>query len=123
MVQAATWTLGDEIRLGLRIGVFEQDSSDGNLMVDADYTMWFSGFIQSAPNVFANQQRTNLWTHYHLMHFATGNEQSMRVLNVNVAARASLASNECLGLYTQTQAGSVALRWYPILRTYVVDEG
>jgi len=123
-VQASTWSLGDEIGLGMRIGVFDQDSAEGNIQVDAAYTMWENGsFINDTPSVYANQQRSNLWTNYFVLHFATGNEQSLRLLRIRARARAYLNSGECLGLYMQCRLGTVALRYWLALRTLVADEG
>lgn len=123
--QASTWTLGSEIRMAMRIGVFEQNADDGSIAVIPDYNMLNGAVASNADTaaVFANDRRGNLWEHYHFMHFATGNEQSLRVLRVRTAAKAYLAPNECLAMYMENQAGSVGLRYWTALRTLVADEG
>lgn len=122
--QATTWTLGNEVRLGMRIGVFDQDANNGGVSVDPDYRIFDTGaFMGSMACVFANMKRSNLWTHYHMLHFATGNETSLRVTRFNIPARASLGAGECLALYLENLVGGVNLRYWLACRTFVADEG
>lgn len=122
--QATTWTLGNEVRLGMRIGVFDQDANDGGISVDPDYRIFqTNAFPGGQAAVFANMRRSNLWTHYHMLHFATGNETSLRVTRFNVPAKASLGAGECLALYLENLVGGVNLRYWLACRTFVADEG
>lgn len=124
VIQASTWTLGNEIRMGLRIGAFSQNPVDGNIETDVNYAMFAnSASIQTEAGVFANDKRSNKWTYWHYMHFATGNEQSLRVINIRTKANAYLDASECLALYLELHAGSVGIRYQLMLRTLVVDEG
>lgn len=124
-VQASTWTLGNEVRFGLRIGIFQQDPEDGGILVPAAYRMMTEPGVDQivqGTSVWADHRRMNQWEHRHYLHFATGNEQSLRTLRINTPIRGSLNANECLALYMENAPGGVALRFQSWLRTYVVDE-
>lgn len=121
--EADTWASGDDIVVGFRIGVFQQDSLDGFIQVDANYTMMNIGFsIADYPDNFANQPRSNLYERRVYQHFATGNESSVRTTPVNVGIRATLGDDECLAIYMEMAQNSVGIRYRTWFRTYVVDD-
>lgn len=121
--QANVWSLGDELRFGMRIGVFKQDPLDGFMINDATYIMMSAGFGGAqGVDTWANSGRGNLWEHRNYQHFATGNESSQRMFYINTPARASLGPDECLALYIENGQGSESLRYGLWLSTYVSDE-
>lgn len=121
--EATTWTLGNNVYFGWRIGAFEQDNGDGGVLVPAGYNMLAPVvFTDNQPDVYANMQRSNAWEHFIAYHFATGNETSRRSMNLNVAARRSLAANECLALYWESALSGVNIRYSSFLSTLVSDE-
>jgi len=124
---AGSWSPGDEIQFGLRIGVFQQDSSDGFIQVDASYTMMGGGGgIVNDPDIWANQPRANRWEWRNYQYFATGNESSRKSVFINANMRGvTLSDDECLALYVENgvAASVTSLRYITWLRTLVIDEG
>lgn len=119
-----TWTLGDEVRFGLRLGVFNQDPADGGILVPAAYGMMTEGgSLNDQTSIWANARGQNLWEHRNYQYFATGAETSNRTLKVNIPISVSLGPDECLAMYMEQQGGGVGLRYVTWLRTLVSDEG
>lgn len=122
--QATTWTLGNTVRLGMRIGIFEQDANAGGISVDPDYRLFqTNAFFGGNAAVFANDRRSNQWTYFPWLHFATGNETSLRLHRINVAVRGYLEANDCLAFYIENMVGGVNINYWLALRTFVIDEG
>lgn len=123
--EASVWATGDDLQIAFRIGVFQQDSLDGFLQVDVNYTMMNLGLsVADNVDIWANQPRANLWEQRVYQHFATGNESSVRSLYVNASMKGvRLNDDECLGLYVEMGQASEGMRYYRWLRTLVQDEG
>jgi len=121
--EASVWATGDELQMGFRIGVFQQDPLDGILLAPATYSMMSTtGSMAFNPDVWANIRRNNLWEHRNYQHFATGNESSRRTLYINTPAKAMLGSDECLAIYIEMSNASESMRYQLWLATYVSDE-
>lgn len=122
--EATTWSPGSNVYFGWRIGAFEQDASDGGILVPAGYTM-FQGtaFPSSTPALYANMRMQNAWEHIIAYHFAAGNETSRRSMNIRVPAKRTLPPNYCLALYWELAPSSVDIRYTTYLQTLVSDEG
>lgn len=122
--EATTWAAGDNVYFGWRIGAFEQDATDGGILVPAGYTMLAGvSFGDAQPSVYANAAKLNAWEHRVRYHFASGNETSVRSMNINVPIRRTLMPNECLALYWELAPNSVGIQYASYLATLVSDEG
>jgi len=118
-----TWTLGNVMAVGIRIGVFEQDIS-GVFSLDIGYSMWApeAGVPFSTPAHWANNTRNNKREWRFWKSFGDASTPPLMVLRLFWRGRAYLEGNECFGLFTELQSTSVGTRMQYWCRTLVADE-
>lgn len=121
---ASDWTLGSELEVGTRIGVFEQDNVTGLVSVDAEYTMFIAGGnVAQSPATWANNGRNNAWERRLYLAFTPGSERNYIVQPVKWRGRRVLEPNECFAFYMERNANSVSGSFNIWLRTLVAVEG
>jgi len=120
-VTTSTWAIGNTMSIGLRIGIFGQSISGGNIEAPAGYSMWLNGGESTIAD-FANQQRANQWEK-RVQHAFSADTGSIFGIPVSARVRGSLNDDECLGLFVEAGSGTVNLSIVPFLRTLVTDEG
>lgn len=122
LVDTASWAVNDELVLGLRIGVFKQDPSNGQLLIEPLYSM-FQNAADVTISVYANRQRQNLWER-RFIRTQPGGETIPPTLTIPIStpARARLMDDECLALFMELDQGSVNARITSWLSTLVSDE-
>lgn len=121
MVRTSSWSLGSNLIIGFRIGVFEQDAGNGLLAASAGYNMW-NTIGDVTPSVYANQPRSNLWERRIYRSFNDGNTGGTFMVPVMARTRARLADEECLGIFTDVDSDSIDCEVTYWLRTLVSDE-
>jgi len=122
LVELSSWALSREMRLGLRIGVFEQDPGSGLISVEPGYSM-FVNTGDTAVNSWANAQRRNRWERRVYRGFSSSNEGGLITIPVMARGAVRLDDNECWALYLEVEDGSQNMNITPWLRTLVSDEG
>lgn len=120
IARPSAWALGNWLSIGFRIIKCPQ-SDAGNMLLDADYTMWGNTPPSDAAS-HANARALNLWERRYELRFVA-EQQPLIHKSINVPLRTRLNSNECLALYCEVQSGSVAGIVEKWLSTFVVDEG
>jgi len=121
----AGWIASANFNLGVRVGIFEQDPTDGDAILPAAFSMYAENGVQDQPAVWANSQRTNLWeARFRQVYTAGVNTGIIWVRKwVSFGPRGiTLGSNEGLGLYFEND-GNVATSLTRWCRSLVVDEG
>lgn len=123
-MRVTNWVANARIRCGMRIGIIEQDPSDGDGILPANYSMFVSLGVQHQVAMWANQQRVNMWERrFFQENVGTDSTAGFMLVRAWVPLRRCyLAANEGLGLYFENDNfGSTVLlqRW---CRTLVVDE-
>jgi len=118
----SVWALGSSYFLGIRFGMFEQNSGTGQVVVPTNYHMWGNGSV--APDqTAARYANDGLWQveRRTIVRFNDNNS----TLNVPFAFRVnrSLRPDQCYAVYIETASGSVNVTCNPTLRTLVSDEG
>lgn len=127
-ITPTTWAAGTNIRLGVRVGVFEQDAGTGFFLVDPAYTMF-----TSSPNLSLNASawaNSRTWVEERRVYraFSTSNDQALQVLRFRRRCRRRLNPHECFGMFLEinNQAGTtggVNMEGTLWMRTLVSDEG
>lgn len=118
----SVWALGATQASGFRLGVFDQDPTDGLLSLIAGYTMFVNVSEFEYPAKFANAQK---WAMEHRYYHVFGDGARMLNLRLNWRSQRgwTLKSNECFAFYQEVEAGSnnsITRMW---ARTLVGDEG
>lgn len=124
-VIGSDWSLGSELSMGMRIGVFEQSVDTGNFVIDPSYSMWGNpvGAAENNVSIWANNGRNNAWERRPFLRYMPGNEKNYIQVFVRWRGRRRLEPSECFGLYTELEPGSNACQCQYWLRTLVADEG
>jgi len=122
VVDTSGWSVNDELVLGLRIGVFQQDAADGFIEVDPAYTMFAEIVAGEPPTMFANQQRANQWERRFYRRYGDQSTAGLWTIPISTRVRARLSDDECLAIYAQVDDGSVNAYITPWLSTLVSDE-
>lgn len=113
----SSWTLNDEINVGWRLGVFDQDPASGFVSVESQYTMWSAGgpFSNQAANwadrAFLKEGRV----------MRSAGETSPRVITLPIfwRGRQSVRPGRCLAIYLEQPDNSIQVRIQPWMRTLV----
>lgn len=123
-VTPSDWALGNSIKLGLRLGVWEQAMDTGTFLIDADYSMWSTSAVpHSTPSLWANNTRNNAMERRYAFAFNNEVVTPTFTLKFRWRGRKFLEPNECFGVYQETETGSSGIRTEYWLRTLVEDEG
>lgn len=115
--EPTTWALGNLIAWGWRVGIFEQHPVSGDILLDADYSMWVTGPDITYPATWANMPRQNLWETRR--HFGFSDNQRFFTMPIMVRVNRRLQDHECLAIYTEGESTSVNTRHQYWLRTLV----
>jgi len=119
--EPTTWALGNFMVPGVRIGAMEQDAATGQVVLNADYSMWLAGGNSLLAD-WANARRLNLFeARWHRAFNSSESPLITRTLNVGLRVR--LDPHEALVLYLEAESTSVNCRVQTWMRTLVVDEG
>lgn len=121
VVDTSSWAVNSQLIYGVRIGVFQQDVQNGQLLSQSLLSM-FVDQSQNPVAALANMARQNLWERRVYREF-TDSTSGFHVLKVKARFKCRLAPGECLGAFFELASGSVNTRntWW--LRTLVSDEG
>lgn len=127
-LQPDTWAIGSTMRIGWRLGVFEQEAQTGLASVDGAYSMWADQAASGTPfNTVAMFANTGRWVREGriIREFATTNNMTDFYIVPRWRSRRGVAlrENEMFGLYIEVGASGVATRTQSWLRTLVSDEG
>lgn len=127
-MRPSTWAAGSAIRLGFRVGVWEQDADLGLVLVDPVYSMW-GNFANTALNAsaWANNRE---WVEERRIYktFASANDQALFCTYFRRRCRRRLRPHKCFAIWGEvnnaagTVGGVTTLCTY-WLRTLVSDEG
>lgn len=119
-LRKSEWALGNVMRTGWRIGVFEQQPESGAISIDANYSL-FNTFATAQPALWANDR---MWVQQRLlMEMFGGASDQGRTYYVNWKGRRRLKPFQCMGMYIETHSTSVNAIYTLWLRTLVADEG
>lgn len=119
MIAPSAWALGNEVHVGVRLGVFEQDVT-GVFALDSGYSMMLDQTTANQnTNVghWANMKRSNLREWRLSDCYVSGGGKCMWTMHIRWRGRIRLQPHECLGLYTEAASGSVETRNRYFLRT------
>lgn len=123
-LRVTNWVANARIRMGMRIGIIEQDATDGDGILPANYSMWTSLGQQAQPAMWANQQRVNMWER-RIFQENVGTDSTAGFVLVRAwvpLKRCYLAANEGLALFMENDnfaSTTLVQRW---CRSLVVDE-
>jgi len=122
VITPSAWALGNVMFFGARLGVFEQDPSSGQVVLNADYHMMgASASIHSQAATWANQPGwVREWYVYRTFHAERVPEYIFRY---RWRGRRVLEPHQCFGLYLESDSTSVNMATRPACRTLVADEG
>lgn len=127
--EPTTWTLGNVMAIGWRLGVYDQDPESGFIEVPTEYSMWENGSAGvgtpfATPAMWANDGR---WVKEdrRIKVFSSGDEApQMRIPIYWRSARGiTLRGRESFALYLELGATAVQMRIQTWLRSLVSDEG
>lgn len=119
-MEPTTWSVGQLIALGWRLGAFEQDPGTGLLSINASYSMWVNGGPGEDPAAFANVKNWVKEGRFFLG-FST-DVAAQRNIHIRWRGRHRLRANEAWALYLESETTGVNLRTQPWGRALVVDE-
>lgn len=126
IIRPSTWALGDNIVLGARVAIFEQDAGNGVALLDPTYTMF-----NTTPNVSinpANWANDRTWIWERRMYETFLENRAVFRLFLRLRFRRRLLPHQALFLYLETNnqggtTGSVNVQVTPWVRSLVADEG
>jgi len=123
LVDTASWTVNDELILGLRIGVFKQDPGNGQLLIEPLYSM-FQNAGDISISTYANRQRQNMWERRYIRNQPGGETlPATFTIPVHLRCNVRLADDDCLALFMELDQGSVNARITCWLSSLIADEG
>lgn len=123
LIDTSSWAVNNQLIMGFRIGVYEQDPGNGQMSVEPGYSMFLDA--SDVPiSYWANAKRRNLWERrmYH-QYGQNSDTAGLYMLSVKARFRAYLDDNECLAIFAECPTGSVNVRIKYFLSTLVTDEG
>jgi len=123
-VEPSSWALGNTMVIGWRLGVWEQDSETGFVLLDSEYTMWSTGVNNVLSNAGQFANRHNWVRERRIIRPFNNQVGGAWQFNVNWRGRPrSLGPDQAFGLYLEARSTSVNMRINPWLRSLVSDEG
>jgi len=124
--EPSAWAIGNQIHLGFRIGILEQDQADGAYIGVPGYSMW-NGAAWSDQAAQSAQGMQNLWEdrRFHAFNAETTSPifSKQVFVRLNGGKGVTLSPKYGLSFGMETDAASVGTRVQLWLRTLVVDEG
>lgn len=118
-IRPTTWTTSDSWNGIMRIGIFEQDPINGDILTVADHSLVSNLAGTYSVVTSANIPRENLWELRDRQVFSTANDQANWNRRIFLRFRRRLANNEALVLLVAQVTGSVTLQYQCHLRTLV----
>jgi len=127
-MEPSTWTLGNVMAIGWRLGKFTQDPESGFIEVPFQYSMWESTNSLLTPfTSVAQYANDGNWVKENriLKVFSSGDEApQLRVpINWRSSRGITLRPNECWAVYLEIAATAVQMRHQRWLKSLVADEG
>lgn len=124
LIRPSTWALGSLMAFGLRIGIFEQDPSDGLLLLDAEYHMRNAFAGSTGHSQAATWANDRMWV-WERRYYVTFDSTRPAALNLDIRwrGRRTLKPHQCFAIYCEADSASVNLTVQRWMRTLVVDEG
>jgi len=123
LFRPSTWALGNIMSFGWRLGVFEQDSAVGSILLDAEYSMFDPSLEWSTSVAVWANDSGNIAERRYFKGFRSDDPAPGVMQSFDVRFKRSLPPNMCLALYMEGSSSSVSVTFQPWLRTLVHDEG
>lgn len=119
--QPTSWSVGDQLHIGFRFGIFEQDPTSGLVLLDPAYTLMNpSASTLANPAVFANSRT---WQFEKRIKRAFASNDARFESSFRIRVNRLLKPHECYALYVEGQVGHVNTSMQYWCRTLVSDEG
>lgn len=123
LFRPSSWALGNVMTFGWRLGVYEQDSAVGSLLLDAEYSIFDNTLEWSTHIAVWANDHGNIAERRYFKGFRSDDPAPGIMVPFDIRFRRSLPPNMCLALYMEVGTSSVNITHQPWLRTLVHDEG
>lgn len=128
--EPSTWSLGSMMRVGMRLGVWEQEAQSGYVLLPTAYSMFAAINVDLSPwgqpAMWAND-RNWVWERRPMKYFGDASSTPLMIVPVRWRSRLgrALKPDECFAMVLEipSQTGVSNLRTRCWLRSFVADEG